>query len=57
MAGLLHDVGKLVLASNLPDLYSAALVQAQEQEMTVWEAEHATLGATHAEGGAYLLGL
>ena len=57
MAGLLHDVGKLVLAANLPDLYSATLVQAQAQGTTVWAAERALLGTTHAEVGAYLLGL
>ena len=57
MAGLLHDVGKLVLVANLPELYSAALVQAQEHGTTEWEAEHALLGTTHAEVGAYLLGL
>jgi HD-like signal output (HDOD) protein len=57
MAGLLHDVGTLVLVANLPELYSAALVQAHEQGITVWEAERALLGTTHAEVGAYLLGL
>ena len=57
MAGLLHDVGKLVLAAHLPDLYSAALAQAQAHGTTVWEAERALLGTTHAEVGAYLLGL
>jgi HD-like signal output (HDOD) protein len=57
MAGLLHDVGKLVLAANLPKLYSTALAQAQAQGTTVWEAERDVLGTTHAEVGAYLLGL
>jgi putative nucleotidyltransferase with HDIG domain len=57
MAGLLHDVGKLVLAANLPELYSATLVQAQEHGTPVWETERALLGTTHAEVGAYLLGL
>jgi HD-like signal output (HDOD) protein len=57
MAGLLHDVGTLILAANLPDLYRAARVQAQAHGTTVWEAERALLGTTHAEIGAYLLGL
>jgi HD-like signal output (HDOD) protein len=57
MAGLLHDVGTLALAANLPDLYGAALVQAQAHGTPVWEAERALLGTTHAEVGAYLLGL
>jgi HD-like signal output (HDOD) protein len=57
MAGLLHDVGKLVLAANLPQDYDQALALAQAEGMAEWEAERATLGATHAEVGAYLLGL
>jgi HD-like signal output (HDOD) protein len=57
MAGLLHDLGQLVLATNLPDLYRTALVEAQAHGTTVWAAERALLGTTHAEVGAYLLGL
>lgn len=57
MAGLLHDVGKLVLATNLPERYREVLTLVQAQEMTGWEAEQAVLGATHAEVGAYLLGI
>lgn len=56
-AGLLHDVGKLVFAVNLPERYSEALALMREHRMAEWEAERATLGATHAEVGAYLLGL
>jgi HD-like signal output (HDOD) protein len=37
MAGLLHDVGKLVLAGIFRG-YSATLVRAQAQGTTVWEA-------------------
>lgn len=57
MAGLLHDTGKLILAANLPDQYREALTLTQEQGLPEWEAERATLGATHAEVGAYLLGI
>jgi HD-like signal output (HDOD) protein/CheY-like chemotaxis protein len=57
MAGLLHDVGKLVLAVNLPQLYSRALSLVQTEGVTEWDAERHVLGATHAEVGAYLLGL
>jgi len=56
-AGLLHDVGKLVLGTNLPELYVAACTLAQEQDLTDWEGERVTYGATHTEVGAYLLGL
>lgn len=56
-AGLLHDVGKLILAANLPQEYDAALTQATEQAIPLPEAERQVFGASHAEVGAYLLGL
>ena len=56
-AGLLHDSGKLVLATNLPDLYQEVLYMVDKQETNLLEAEKETFGTTHAEVGAYLLGL
>ena len=57
MAGMLHDVGKLVLAINLFDRYSEALGLSQREGVPLVAAELKTLGVTHAEVGAYLLGL
>jgi putative nucleotidyltransferase with HDIG domain len=57
VAGVLHDIGKLILAMNLPELYQQTLVLAQTEAMTDWEAERALFNTTHAEVGAYLLGL
>lgn len=56
-AGILHDVGKLVLASRLQDLYRAALSLAEHGPRNQWEAEKEIIGAHHGELGAYLLGL
>lgn len=56
-AGLLHDVGVLVLAANVRDQYDAVLRTASEERVPVWEVERREFGATHAEVGAYLLGL
>ena len=56
-AGLLHDVGMLVLAANLRSRYDVILKTAHERRVQVWESERQELGATHAEVGAYLLGL
>lgn len=56
-AGLLHDVGKLILAANLPQDYDVVLTQTTEQEISLPEAERQIFGASHAEVGAYLLGL
>jgi HD-like signal output (HDOD) protein len=56
-AGMLHDLGVLVLASYFPDRYQETLMLAQGQKIPLHEAERQTLGSSHAEVGAYLLGL
>ena len=56
-AGLLHDMGILVLAANCADEFSAILVEAAAKKGTVWELERSEIGITHAELGAYMLGL
>ncbi len=57
MGGLLHDTGKLVLAENFPQEYARALDAAAADGKAVWQAEKEEFGTTHAEVGAYLLGL
>ena len=57
MAGILHDAGKLVLASNFAEQYNQMAKLQRDNGIPTWEAEHETFGATHAEVGAYLLGL
>lgn len=56
-AGLLHDVGLLVLAAQAPDLAEAVVRTATERRLARTDAEREILGVTHAEVGAYLLGL
>lgn len=56
-AGLLHDVGRIVLAANLPAEYGAVVRAARDSGRPLHEIEAAQLGATHAQVGAYLLGL
>ena len=55
MAGLLHDIGKLVFAANFPEEYSS--VPASREGIESPEVECEVFGSTHAEVGAYLLGL
>src|SRR5207244_98934 len=55
-AGLLHDVGKLLLAANLPEAYCQVLKEAQGRIDSVSEPETKLLGASHAELGASVLG-
>jgi len=55
LAGLLHDVGRLVIAQQLPDEF-AAIQDAVNIHNAAWlEAESAILGMTHAEVGHDLL--
>lgn len=49
--GLLHDVGRLALASSFPDDYAESLRHQQRQDCTTLEAERATLGTDHAAVG------
>ncbi len=57
MAGMLHDVGRVVLATNIPDEYAKVLALAKSDGLPLALCERDMLGATHAEVGAYLLGL
>lgn len=57
VAALLHDIGTLFLASTIPDQYCAVLAHASEHDCKVFQAERELLGTSHAEIGAYLLGL
>ncbi|HTV24982.1 MAG TPA: HDOD domain-containing protein [Polyangiaceae bacterium] len=57
VAGLLHGVGQLVLASRAPARFAEALELKNLRGITQTEAEQAVLGATSAEVAAYLLAL
>jgi len=56
-AALLHDVGKLVLAANLPEEYARALEIANMPGGDPIAAEREVFGHSHAEVGAYLIGI
>jgi putative nucleotidyltransferase with HDIG domain len=57
VAGLLHDVGKLIFAENLSKSYREVLEFSKVNDRPVWEAERQILRATHGDVGAYLLDL
>jgi HD-like signal output (HDOD) protein len=56
-AGLLHETGKLILASGMGKEYKLALDLMTQTGITLVEAEQEVFGCSHAEVGAYLLGL
>ena len=57
ISGVLHDMGKLVLINSSPTRFREALEFARENNVHPTEAEKEFFEATHAEIGAYLLGL
>lgn len=56
-AGMLHDIGRLILATNLPDVYVHVYRRAREEAQPMHEVEMEVLGVSHAQIGAYLLGV
>ena len=57
LAALCHDVGKLLVAYKMPDLFSEIQARVQANKCKDFEAEEELLGFSHAEIGAYILGL
>jgi HD-like signal output (HDOD) protein len=57
LAGMLHDVGKLVLSTGLSEKYGEIVKKAGENGASLWEIEQEVLGTTHGAMGAYLMGL
>jgi len=56
-AGLLHGIGRLMLADSLPEEFEKALVLAETDKIPLHEAEQKIFGATHTGLAAYLFGL
>ena len=57
VAAVLHDTGKLVLATRMPQQFEQALRVSLKDGRPVYVVEHELMGTGHAEIGAYLLGL
>jgi len=57
VAGLLHDIGSLVLYSKFPDQATEALMAANGDEEVIYQVEKELFGYTHADIGAELLRL
>ncbi|MBI3474859.1 MAG: HDOD domain-containing protein [Acidobacteria bacterium] len=57
LSALLHDIGRLVLASKMPAEFVASEAKDIRDGHGIVEAEEKLLGTSHAEVGAYLLGL
>jgi len=54
IAGLLHDIGKVIIAVQLPEAYKEIARLTREEELALAEAEERVLGMTHPHIGAWL---
>ncbi len=57
IAGIVHDVGKLLLFSNLGEQYLQAVAMAKTESLPICQAEQKIFDADHAGVGGYLIGL
>ena len=57
LGGLLHDIGRLLLLSKMSENYDPILKSSREDGLLLVGNELSTLQATHADVGAYLIGL
>lgn len=56
-AGLVHDVGQIVLGMNFPEKYQIVLEEARKRNEPLTDVENEIIGSSHAEMGAYLMGV
>jgi len=54
VAGLLHDIGKVILVLEFALEYEAAMKEASEKKIQIFEAEKNQFSATHADAGGWL---
>jgi len=53
-AGLLHDIGRLVLVTIFPDGYAEAIAKSALEDSELFDAERAVLGVDHVAAGLVL---
>lgn len=54
IAGLLHDMGKLVMCQYLPELFQTVLETKKNNGLSFYEAEKKSIPVTHAQIGGFL---
>lgn len=54
IAGLLHDIGKVVMGLKFPDEYGKAIADAQNSEIFMIEAEKKHFNISHSDAGGWI---
>jgi len=54
LAGILHDIGRLIILENMPDEASEIITRQNKTDGIMWEIEREVLGFDHGEVGAAL---
>ncbi|OGO85570.1 MAG: signal transduction protein [Clostridiales bacterium GWD2_32_59] len=54
-AGLLHDIGKVILFKYFGEKYDSLYIKSKKENLNIFELEKDVLGITHEEVGGYLL--
>jgi putative nucleotidyltransferase with HDIG domain len=57
LAGMMHDIGKVLLSMCVPEEYESIIQRAQNPEVNLRMEEEQAFGVTHAEVGGFLLEL
>jgi putative nucleotidyltransferase with HDIG domain len=57
MAGMLHDIGRLILAAGFPEKLETAIEISRAEGRPLEVVEREVIGVSHSHIGAYLLGL
>lgn len=57
LAGIIHDIGKLIFLSHLPEQYEKVITSASDGNASLENVEQEVIGSCHADIGAYLAGL
>ncbi len=52
--GLLHDIGKVLLVLQYPDLYEKAIAASDSNGISIYEAERLFFGTTHSNVGSWM---
>ncbi|MFH1570971.1 MAG: HDOD domain-containing protein [Gemmatimonadota bacterium] len=53
-AGILHDIGKLILSQYFPEEFAEIMAVVRDDDVYIGEAEQRVLGLTHTEIGSWL---